>query len=267
MRNILLLAHDDPGQEARFQAALDVARAIDGHLTCIDVCTLPIPLIDAFSQAGLHLAADETRARETMNRKRLIERLKVEGVPYDWIGTTGGITSMLRQNAAVADMIVLNPRLHASSPRMDHIVADVLVQTRKPILAVPERHASLQIAGARAMAAWDGSDEAVRALAAATPLLRHAASVTIVEICQGAAPSTAEDAAIYLSRHGIKPAILRLNGEDDYVPPLLLAQARTMRADYIVMGGFGHWRLTEHLFRGNTHWLLGASHTPLFLAH
>src|SRR3989344_3652734 len=36
MKNILLLVHDDHGQEARLQAALDITRAVEGHLTCID---------------------------------------------------------------------------------------------------------------------------------------------------------------------------------------------------------------------------------------
>jgi hypothetical protein len=37
MKNVLLLVHDDPGQEARVQAALDVVRAIEGHLICLGV--------------------------------------------------------------------------------------------------------------------------------------------------------------------------------------------------------------------------------------
>ena len=41
MKNILLLVHDDPGQEARVQAALDLTRALDGHLTCLDVAAMP----------------------------------------------------------------------------------------------------------------------------------------------------------------------------------------------------------------------------------
>jgi hypothetical protein len=35
MKNVLLLVHDDLGQEARLQAALDIVRAIGGHLHCL----------------------------------------------------------------------------------------------------------------------------------------------------------------------------------------------------------------------------------------
>ena len=41
MKNILLLIHGDEGQEARYQSALDVARAVGGHLTCLDLTIIP----------------------------------------------------------------------------------------------------------------------------------------------------------------------------------------------------------------------------------
>ena len=52
MKTILLLVHDDAGQEARFQAALDVARAVGGHLMCIDVSIMPMFVGDFYSCAG-----------------------------------------------------------------------------------------------------------------------------------------------------------------------------------------------------------------------
>lgn len=42
MKTLLLLVHDDAGQEARLQAALDLTRALDGHLTCVDIAPIPV---------------------------------------------------------------------------------------------------------------------------------------------------------------------------------------------------------------------------------
>ena len=42
MKNIMLLAHADDEQESRLQCALDVARAVEGHLNCLDVAATPI---------------------------------------------------------------------------------------------------------------------------------------------------------------------------------------------------------------------------------
>jgi len=36
MKNVLLLVHDDAGQESRYQAALDIARAQPSALLCFE---------------------------------------------------------------------------------------------------------------------------------------------------------------------------------------------------------------------------------------
>ena len=49
MKNVLLLVHDDAGQESRFQAALDITRAVEGHLTCLNVAIYPMFVSDAYA--------------------------------------------------------------------------------------------------------------------------------------------------------------------------------------------------------------------------
>src|SRR5687768_1972067 len=75
MKNILLLVHDDAGQEARFQAALDITRAVGGHLTCLDVAIPPVVSGELYVfSAEAVLLADE-RERQAANRQRLQDRL------------------------------------------------------------------------------------------------------------------------------------------------------------------------------------------------
>lgn len=267
MKNILFLAHQDPGQEARFQGALDVARALDGHLICLDMHARAVPMVDAFSRAGLRMAAEDLRQSEACNRAAITARLDGGGVPFEWVDAEGDIAGALRRNAGLTDLIVLNSQLAAPGFQMERITADVLVETGKPVLAMPEHHHFMKLYGAHAMIAWDGSDQAIRALAAAVPMLRIAQRATIVAIGNDSNLSSAEDAATYISRHGVKPSILPLAGDDDYIPHILLDRAWKLRTDYIVMGGFGHWRLTEHICRGTSHWLLEATHTPLVMVH
>jgi hypothetical protein len=40
MKSVLLYANQDAGLEARLQAALDIARTFEGHLTCLQVTPL-----------------------------------------------------------------------------------------------------------------------------------------------------------------------------------------------------------------------------------
>jgi nucleotide-binding universal stress UspA family protein len=51
------------------------------------------------------------------------------------------------------------------------------------------------------------------------------------------------------------------------VAATLIAQARRLNADLIVMGGYGHSRLREWLLGGVTYELLHQAPVPLLIAH
>lgn len=266
MKNVLLFAHDDSGQESRFQAALDVVRAIDGHLSCIDISPRSVPIHEMLVREVVFFT-EEPVATKAANSTRLKERLEREDVAWDWVNSVGEIASVLTAKAKLADLIVLNGHLDQAGPNLTRIATDVLLQTRRPVLLVPEKmRKPLTIAGARVMLAWDGSDEAIHALSAAAPLLRLAEEVTIVEIGDGEVRTPAEEAATYIARHGGCSTIQRLP-EDEFLPCALITRAEILRTDYVVMGGFGHWRLTERLLRGNSHWMLTSARVSIFMAH
>lgn len=266
MKNVLVLMHDDVGQEARFQAALDLARALDGHLTCLGVAIAPV-LAEEYGSAGSTaiLMADE-QANEAANRARLEKRLKVEGVPYDWVQTTGFLSPSVRDAAGMADVIVLNRDIKNAYPDMEEIVGEVVLKSNRPVVAVPREGTGFDAYG-DAIVAWDGSPAAEAALRAAVPLLAHARSVAIVECEDGSVRVPAEEAAAYLSRHGIKPAIRRIPASIDLPSTLLLDQIEAQKAAYLVMGGFDHSRFVEAVLGGVTRRMLHESPVPLFLAH
>lgn len=265
MKNVLLVVHDDVGQEARYQAALDVVRAIEGHLTCLDVAEFPVVAADDYRVGAILLEAEQKR--ETLNRGRLEVRLAKEDVPWSWRDTTGGFATCIANAAGLADLIVVNRRLDSFPiPDMRNIAAETLVKVGKPLLAVPETSRGIRIHG-HAMIAWDGSPQAIAALREAVPLLRLASKVTIIEIDDGSICQPGEEAEAYLGRHGIActlrpkhPALLGAAGE-------ILKQLGISRPDYLVMGAFGHGRFHEAVFGGVTRRMLTESPVPLFLAH
>lgn len=267
MKNILVLIHDDAGQEARFQAALDVTRAIGGHLTCLDVAVAHVMLGDGMGADGGIMMQEFERQAEAGNKERLERRLAGEDVPWDWIDTTGFIEPALEKAAALCDLIVVNRHCDALfSPNMDRIAAGLITGAGKPILAVPDSAKGLALTGT-VLLAWDGSDPAAAALAASVPLLKLADCVTILEVSDGSVQAPAEEAAAYLSRHGIHPQIVRVPTGDEEASTIILERARTGRYGYLVMGGFGHSRFVEALFGGVTSRMLIESPIPLFLAH
>lgn len=267
MKNILLLVHDDEGQEARFQAALDVTRTIGGHLNCLDVSVLPVIAGDVWIADGTAVLLREEKTREAANRQVLEARLSRDDIPWTWIDITGDLVPCIEGAAKLNDLIVINRRLDGSWPDMRGVASELIVKAAKPIFAVPGDATGVNLTG-HALVAWDGSSAAEAALTAAVPLLDRATIVTILEVVDGKKRHlSAEDAATYLSRHGIHPRIVRQPAGRLSVEDVILHEVRERKIDYVVMGGFGHGRVSEALFGGVTRKMLSASPVPLLIAH
>lgn len=267
MKNILLLVHDDPGQEARFQVALDITRALTGHLNCLDVVIMPVIPGDEWNGYGTAMLLEQERLDEDLNRLALEKRLAKEGVAWSWSNVTGDLLSALESAAVLNELIVVNRRLDADSyPDMRATTSSLVVGCGKPVLAVPEKVTGFATSG-RALIAWDGSLQSDAAMQAAIPLLRLATHVTILQVDDGSVEVPAEDAAAFLSRHGVHPFIVREKAHQGGAGRCLLQQIAHRKADYVVMGGFGHSRLSEALLGGVTRTLLTLSPVPVFLAH
>lgn len=266
MKNVLLLIHEDAGQEARLQVALDLTRSMAGHLTCLDIVQIPLLAgTEYYPDAELMLLA-EARGREAANAQHVRKRLEAEDVAWSWIDQTGHIASVIEDAAALADVIVLNTSLaDHMEPEMQSVVSDVALKAGKPILAVPETKRGIELRG-HVLVAWDGSRPAAEALRAATPLVQQAVGVTIVQI--GAITGDpAEEAASYLSRHGIHARVDRLDELEGGVAGTLLMILEQRQPTYCVMGAYGHSRLRESLFGGVTRRMLAEAPVSLFLGH
>jgi nucleotide-binding universal stress UspA family protein len=268
MKNILVLAHNDDGQEARLQVALDITRAVDGHLTCLDVAMNPLLGDDYVSSyTGAQLAVEEKR-NETANRARIEARIAEEGLPYTWIDMDGDAAICMRESATLADLIVVNRSLddEAAYPNMFNLAGDLIMDNRLPVFAVPQKARSIDLGG-HAIVAWDGSNHAAAAMRAALPLLKLAGSVTLFHAQDGSLKVPLEEAAAYLSRHGIHPTIRRELCLMDRPGSLIMAEAMIGHAAYVVMGAFSRSRFVEAAFGGATQRMLTESPVPVLFVH
>jgi nucleotide-binding universal stress UspA family protein len=268
MKNVLLLVHDDEGQEARVQAALDLTRTLGGHLTCLDVERTPELMNDYMTMAGSITQGFHEHERSVRNRSRLEERLADEDVPWDWVHEVGDLADLVCHSVELSDVVVLNTDLKGSVPEMRAAVSAAAVKSNKPIVAVPKGFLRFSASGV-AIVAWDGSAAAAAALREATPILAYASAVHIVEIDKfhdGGIP--VDEGATYLSRHGIHPSILREKTHGMMpISEKLIDLAEKMRAEYVILGAYGHSRLTEAIFGGVTRSMLLHTTVPLILAH
>ncbi|OYU74405.1 MAG: universal stress protein UspA, partial [Alphaproteobacteria bacterium PA3] len=111
MKNILLLVHEDDGQEARLQVALDVARAVGGHLECLEVREFPVMAFGTYAGGAEALAIAEIDRLPREFRIRLERRLEEEDVPWSFGQSFRRPADALADGADLADLIVLSARL------------------------------------------------------------------------------------------------------------------------------------------------------------
>ena len=266
MKNVLLLVHHDEGQEARLQAALDLTRALDGHLSCVDVALSPATVGDYYSMgfAEAALLRDE-RAGEGRNKIALEARLEHEDVPWDWIDVTGNFVDGVCDAAMLADIIVLNRKLEQNPyPDMGDVAGRILMRARVPIVAMPDDCRQLSLK--RALVAWDGQASAAATLRTCVPLLRRADKVEIFMARDGGEKVEPTSAAEYLSRHGVHATVRILEDGLHGADQLINAEAAAFQADYILMGAYTHGRLMETL-GGVTKRMLRNAKVPLVLGH
>ncbi len=190
-------AGSDAGFESRFQIALDLARRFSGHLSFI----LPRPPQDyvAFDMfGGAHFLVEAFEAAEKERdkmRARIDERLKVEGLPWDWQLFDGTSADALVNAARLGDIMIMSLDMTAAgAPGHGRaLVSDVVTASRTPVLAVPINCTRLSFD--RVMIAYDGGFEAANAMRVALPMLAASAAVRILEVEASSAEFPVTDAA------------------------------------------------------------------------
>jgi nucleotide-binding universal stress UspA family protein len=271
LKSILLPVHRDPGFEARFQAAMDLARAFDGHLTCLQV--VPLESYSALEPYGVsYMLAEpieQLRALQEKERQSVELDLGNEGIPWDWLTVTGSPARMIAEHSWLKDLIVMSAPEEDWQKKADTlpVAADVVVKTRSPVLVVPDSCNGIRCDGTIAIA-WNGSPEACAAIRACLPVLAKAAKVVLLSVKEeGGYDLPSLDASEYLSRHGISSRLAELEHGPGPVSETLLEAAEDIGANCLVMGAYGHSRLRENIFGGVTRGMLNKADLPVLMAH
>jgi nucleotide-binding universal stress UspA family protein len=148
------------------------------------------------------------------------------------------------------------------------IIESALFDSGKPMLIVPyAQKVGLKLD--RVMVCWDGSRTAARAIGDAMPFLTRAKAIEVVMADEPTKTDGMQGADIgqHLARHGLKIAVKRIVTANTDVPSTILAHAVDCSADFIVMGGYGHWRLRECILGGVTHRMLASTPVPTLMSH
>lgn len=266
MKNVMMLVHDDVGQEARLQVALDLVDALDGHLICVDAMEIPDRSFQAFGGPIATMVLEQAAANERRNKSELQPRLDDKGVRYAWLDANEPPDVALVRHGRLADLVVVNTVLSGVEfPNMAALTRNLVTALHAPVLAVPEKCMGLRASGA-ALLLWDGSPDAEAAMCAAVPLLQMASTVTVLSVETGKPALPAREAVEYLRRHDIVSHVSQHEVVGKHPAFMIERFIRRHEPAYVVMGAFGQSRLHEAIFGSTTGLLMDKSPVPLLLA-
>jgi len=271
MKSILLHVDHDRAMPARLQVALDIARASDGHITCLQAISYEVFAPGDFYGSAIAAAMPVIKENAEKLRAEIESNLANEGVAWDWRFLYGIAPHRLLEHSALADVVIVGPSEAGEGGRgPSALVGDLVLRAPVPVLVVPEDSMGFDVK-APVMVAWNGSSEAAHALRAAVPLLTMAAKVYLVSIAEVSDKPRfdfpALEGAQYLSRHGIECEVVEVPRGEAKIADTLFSAAQMRECGLMVMGAYGHARLAELLLGGVTRQMLSEPQMPILLAH
>ena len=159
------------------------------------------------------------------------------------IEQAGEIGSAVGAAGRLADLIVVANSVSRWEQPFRPILDACLRWTGRPILvtlrSVPDgiaQHVAI---------AWNDTVQSARAVAGAMPILRKAASVTVLTAQEGGtvSQSASPDKLVeYLGMHGVEANARTVSGKHRYVPHAIIDSSLSEQADLLVLGSVIHSR-------------------------
>jgi nucleotide-binding universal stress UspA family protein len=182
-----------------------------------------------------------------------------------WQEVTGTVEAEVTSRGKRADLLVLARPVDGEG---DDALHAAIFTTGRPFLLVPPDGAG--DFGHHMAIAWKASETAERAVQAALPWLKRVPRVSILIAGEGAAPP--EPLLALLAQHGVTDATIAVEtiavtAGDEGIGATLLATARSLGADSLVVGAYRRHRFFEWVLGGVTRHVLHHADLPAFMRH
>ena len=273
-KTILLCLNEIASNDQAIAAARQLANAFKAHVTGLYV----IPAVQIYPTAGMDAPPqiyDGNRVFFEQSRSLVQDRfekaMKADGLSFGFElvdGRSSQISNDLTEAARSADLVVMVPTQADGGSGVEADLAErVVMQTGRPVLLMPPGKAT-ELKLDDVVIAWDGGREATRAVFDALPFLRLAKKVWIFgvdEAKRGFEPEA--DIATTLARHKIKAEITHVSSDGMNTGETLFRAAKDQGAGLLVMGAYGHSRLSEFVFGGATRHVLRHLTMPVLMSH
>jgi len=266
---ILNLAVDEP-PAPMVKLGVELAEWFGARLIGLAAADVP-PLVatgDGLVYEGKIMQIERTEIEKRLAELRAeFESLVPSSIVSEWEQEVRSPTRSLSVAACRADLIVTDSD-KGENPFRAVNIGSLVLGIGRPVLVTASdvRH----VMAKTILVAWKDTREARRAVADALPFLAKANEVVIATIDidrDGSIRDSLADVAVFLEHHGIKARTELIAGDGDGDGDRLLTFARSIHADLIVSGAYGHSRLREWAFGGVTRTLIGESGINRFMSY
>jgi len=271
-----ILVHIDSGKhtEKRLAVAINLTKKYDAYLVGLYVFSAYIPPGYIMAQMGAEIEAAQNKiAVESMSRAEEVFRKQTSAAglhDIEWQTSYTEPVHAMSLCAQYADLVVIGQSDSKDDSGVDMDFPERLVLTAgRPVLILPNA-GDFPTIGKRIIVAWNGSQEAMRAISNATPFLSSADKVYVMVVNSETSMKDiiqSENMVHYLERLGIQAEVKDLHGIEIDVGEELLSSASDLSADLIVMGCYGHSRLREWVLGGATRTILESMTVPVLMSH
>lgn len=271
-RILVHLDHDEQHGRTRLDAGIALARRFDAQLHGLFVIEpAAIPMEGrAASLAYLSESIALLKEKAAIIDAEFRNQCEREKISWDWSCVEGDTLELLTEYSFCADITLVGQQ---QSGGLDDAISlhrpDYLpLLSSGPVLVLP-RTGQMDVSAEYILIAWKPNRSCARAVHDALPLLTRAKSVTLLTV-DPPAEWNLPDTAIgdYLAAHGVQVVLAtRKSGTFQSVSDVILAAAKEIGSDMLVMGAHGHSRLAEMIFGGATHDVLRKMHLPVLMSH
>jgi len=154
---------------------------------------------------------------------------------------------------------------------MSKALEGVIFDAGKPALILTQRSDAVGCEFKSVSIAWDPVPEAMRALTASLPILKRALNVSVIVVSKNPDTVNSDSGSTrvrdWLENHEISASVEHVAQGNETVSGALLKHINNTTSDLIVMGAYGHSKLTERMFAGVSHTVLDKANKSLFIAH
>jgi nucleotide-binding universal stress UspA family protein len=274
IKDVVVPVLDRIEDEAALAAIEKLSVFDNAHVAAVLIVALPDPAIAVDPGVSARILAEAIQkarsdAQDTEAKLKARTSAAEVRIAESWAHVAVDAAVTHARHADLTVMALPKPEDWDSLRR--EVFEGVLMGSGRAVLAIPQ---TLRTGSTirRVMIAWDGSREAVRAIAEAEPFLQGADFVVVATVdakprTGGVGEAPGADIAAHLARRGVSVEVRNLDGYGREPGRALLSAAVDMNADLIVMGAYRHARLQQAILGGVTRTLLETSPIPMLLAH